>query len=57
MAYRVPVMNGSVVDLNVRLEKELNINHLLVISLAPNSCVSCDIIDNSSSCILEKNLF
>ena len=63
MAYRVPVMNGSVVDLNVRLEKELNINHLLdlinkssVISLAPTGCVSCDIIDNSSSCILDEEL-
>lgn len=65
-SYRVPIQNGSVVDLTIKLEKETNLDDISnlilenkkelnnIIDTTNNELVSSDIIGNSASAILDK---
>lgn len=65
LAYRVPTLNGSVVDLNITMEKQPTIEEITklleekssrYLTIAPQGCVSSDIIGNSSSSIVDIEL-
>ena len=65
MAIRVPVSNGSLVDLTVKLDKKTDLQEIEktftknslngIITIAKDEIVSSDIIGNSSSSIFDKN--
>ena len=64
LAYRIPIINGSLIDLTVRVNKETsyqeimdtiqknNLNNTIIVSKDP--IVSCDVIRNSHSCIVDE---
>ena len=67
MAFRVPVSNGSVVDLTIKTEKPTSLDDIFktieeksssefkdIITLTDSELVSTDIIGNSNSCIVDK---
>ena len=68
MAFRVPVNDGSVVDLTIRTEKSTSLEEIFtlikqksdqefknIIDISDSELVSSDIIGNSNSCIVDKS--
>ena len=68
MAFRVPVNDGSIVDLTIRTEKSTSLEEIFtlikqksdeefknIIAISDSELVSSDIIGNSNSCIVDKS--
>ena len=64
LAYRIPIINGSLVDLTVRVNKNTNYQEIMdtiknnnlnkTIMVSEDPIVSCDVIGNSYSCIVDE---
>lgn len=64
LAYRIPIINGSLIDLTIRVKKDTNYqeimdsikNHNLnnTIMVSEDPIVSCDVIGNRYSCIIDE---
>lgn len=65
LAYRIPTINGSLIDLTVRLKKDTNYNDIMetiksndlckTIKVNDDPIVSTDIIGEKYSCVVDKN--
>ena len=64
LAYRIPIINGSLIDLTIRVKKDTNYQNIMntikannlnqTIMVSEDPIVSCDVIRNKYSCVVDE---